>query len=100
MIEALPYDRERTAMKDFPLCKDCEKEYQSLSDRRCHAESIACVHCGPQLKGWTRERRFEKEEAMAEAIRLAKEGAILLVRAATSSSAAGTGKRRRAVFAA
>ena len=81
MIEALPYDRERTAMKDFPLCKDCEKEYQSLSDRRCHAESIACAHCGPQLKGWTRERRFEKEAAMAEAIRLAKEGAILLVKA-------------------
>lgn len=81
MIEALPYDRERTTMKDFPLCKDCEKEYQSLSDRRCHAESIACAHCGPQLKGWTRERRFEKEAAMAEAIRLAKEGAILLVKA-------------------
>lgn len=81
MIEALPYDRERTTMKDFPLCKDCEKEYQSLSDRRCHAESIACAHCGPQLKGWTRERRFEKEAALAEAIRLAKEGAILLVKA-------------------
>lgn len=81
MIEALPYDRERTTMKDFPLCKDCEKEYQSLSDRRCHAESIACAHCGPQLKGWTREKRFEKEAAMAEAIRLAKEGAILLVKA-------------------
>ena len=81
MIEALPYDRERTAMKDFPLCKDCEKEYQSLSDRRCHAESIACAHCGPQLKGWTRKGRFEKEAAMAEAIRLAKEGAILLVKA-------------------
>lgn len=81
MIEALPYDRERTAMKDFPLCKDCEQEYQSLSDRRCHAESIACAHCGPQLKGWTRKGRFEKEAAMAEAIRLAKEGAILLVKA-------------------
>lgn len=81
MIEALPYDRERTTMKDFPLCRDCEKEYQSLSDRRCHAESIACAHCGPQLKGWTRKGRFEKEAAMAEAIRLAKEGAILLVKA-------------------
>ena len=81
MIEALPYDRERTTMKDFPLCKDCEKEYESLSDRRCHAESIACAHCGPQLKGWTRKGRFEKEAAMAEAICLAKEGAILLVKA-------------------
>lgn len=81
MIEALPYDRERTTMKDFPLCKDCEQEYQSLSDRRCHAESIACAHCGPQLKGWTRKGALPKEAAMAEAIRLAKEGAILLVKA-------------------
>lgn len=81
MIEALPYDRERTAMKDFPLCKDCEQEYESLSDRRCHAESIACAHCGPQLKGWTRKGALPKEAAMAEAIRLAKEGAILLVKA-------------------
>ena len=81
MIEALPYDRERTAMKDFPLCKDCEQEYQSLSDRRCHAESIACAHCGPQLKGWTRKGALPKEAAMAEAIRFAKEGAILLVKA-------------------
>lgn len=81
MIEALPYDRERTTMKDFPLCKDCEKEYESLSDRRCHAESIACAHCGPQLKGWTRKGALPKEAAMAEAIRLAKEGAILLVKA-------------------
>lgn len=81
MIEALPYDRERTAMKDFPLCRDCETEYHSLSDRRCHAESIACAHCGPQLQGRTKKGLFEKEAAMAEAIRLAKEGAILLVKA-------------------
>lgn len=98
MIEALPYDRERTTMKDFPLCKDCEKEYQSLSDRRCHAESIACAHCGPQLKGWTRKGRFEKEAAMAEAIRLAKEGAILLVKAMGGYQLVCRGDRKETVL--
>ena len=65
MIEALPYDRERTAMKDFPLCKDCEKEYQNLSDRRCHAESIACAHCGPQLKGRLRRMKHRSGKPFA-----------------------------------
>ena len=97
MIEALPYDRERTTMKDFPLCRDCEEEYHSLSDRRCHAESIACTHCGPQLKGWTRKKRFEKEAAMAEAIRLAKEGAILLVKAMGGYQLVCRGDKRETV---
>ena len=98
MIEALPYDRERTTMKDFPLCRDCEKEYHSLSDRRCHAESIACTHCGPQLKGWTRKRRLEKEAAMAEAIRLAREGAILLVKAMGGYQLVCRGDKRETVY--
>ena len=97
MIEALPYDRERTTMKDFPLCRDCEKEYHSLSDRRCHAESIACTHCGPQLKGWTRKRRLEKEAAVAEAIRLAREGAILLVKAMGGYQLVCRGDKRETV---
>lgn len=98
MIEALPYDRERTTMKDFPLCRDCEKEYHSLSDRRCHAESIACTHCGPQLKGWTRKKRLEKEAAMAEAIRLAKEGAILLVKAMGGYQLVCRGDKRETAY--
>ena len=98
MIEALPYDRERTMMKDFPLCRDCEKEYHSLSDRRCHAESIACTHCGPQLKGWTRKKRLEKEAAMAEAIRLAKEGAILLVKAMGGYQLVCRGDKRETAY--
>ncbi len=49
IIEALPYDRPHTTMKDFPLCPDCEREYRDPEDRRFHAQPIACPVCGPQL---------------------------------------------------
>ncbi len=49
VIEALPYDRERTSLREFPLCARCRDEYASPSDRRFHAESTACPACGPHL---------------------------------------------------
>ncbi|MEA3265859.1 MAG: carbamoyltransferase HypF, partial [Candidatus Fermentibacteria bacterium] len=50
VVESMPYDRERTALKEFPLCADCLSEYTNPLDRRFHAESIACAGCGPQLE--------------------------------------------------
>jgi hydrogenase maturation protein HypF len=50
IIEALPYDRERTSMRDFTMCPDCRREYEDPADRRFHAEPIACPACGPQLR--------------------------------------------------
>jgi len=52
VIEALPYDRARTTMRQFPLCAVCEAEYADPHCRRFHAESIACPDCGPQLALW------------------------------------------------
>ena len=49
IIEALPYDRERTSMRAFPMCPDCAREYQDPFDRRFHAEPVACPACGPRL---------------------------------------------------
>ncbi|WGL17100.1 carbamoyltransferase HypF [Microbulbifer bruguierae] len=50
IVERLPYDRDHTAMKHFPLCAACKSEYDDPADRRFHAEPIACPECGPQLK--------------------------------------------------
>ena len=50
VIEALPYDRERTSMRGFPLCVECRREYDDPSDRRFHAEPVACPSCGPRLR--------------------------------------------------
>jgi hydrogenase maturation protein HypF len=44
-----PYDRNRTSMAKFKVCQDCEQDYQSIDDRRFHAQTFACSSCGPQL---------------------------------------------------
>ena len=50
IIEDLPYDRERTTMRRFPLCPACRREYEDPGDRRFHAEPNACPVCGPRVR--------------------------------------------------
>ena len=50
IINALPYDRERTTMQPFPMCTACEREYTHPACRRHHAQTIACAACGPKVK--------------------------------------------------
>lgn len=50
IIKDLPYDRKVTTMADFPMCPVCATEYQNLSDRRFHAQPIACNDCGPRYR--------------------------------------------------
>ncbi len=50
IVEATPYDRARTTMRDFAMCDECRAEYENPLDRRFHAEPIACRTCGPDLK--------------------------------------------------
>jgi hydrogenase maturation protein HypF len=47
IIEGLPYDRPKTTMKNFMMCKNCNSEYNDILDRRFHAQPIACNSCGP-----------------------------------------------------
>src|SRR5207248_9830360 len=49
IIEAVPYDRARTTMRDFEMCEECRAEYENPLDRRFHAEPTACPVCGPRL---------------------------------------------------
>ena len=49
ILEALPYDRERTSMKVFPMCPDCEKEYYDPATRRYDAQPVCCNECGPEV---------------------------------------------------
>ena len=48
IIERLPYDRENTTMREFPMCGFCQTEYEDPSNRRFHAQTVACPTCGPQ----------------------------------------------------
>lgn len=49
IIEGAPYDRERTTMRRFQMCRRCREEYDDPADRRFHAQPNACPECGPHL---------------------------------------------------
>ena len=49
IINALPYDRKNTSMRNFYLCEACQKEYDDPLDRRFHAQPDACFECGPHV---------------------------------------------------
>ncbi len=50
LLEALPYDRERTAMAGFPRCFKCGQEYSDPSKRRFHHQTVCCPVCGPSYR--------------------------------------------------
>jgi hydrogenase maturation protein HypF len=81
IVRSVPYDRPRTTMADFALCDDCRREYEDPSDRRFHAEPIACPACGPKLAlSGPNGSPVLGEEALGEAIRLLRDGAVVAVK--------------------
>jgi hydrogenase maturation protein HypF len=81
MIIDLPYDRERTSMAKFPMCKYCRRDYEDPTDRRYHAEGICCRFCGPKNELLDRSgAKIPCEDPIMEAARLIKEGFIVAVK--------------------
>lgn len=79
IIERLPYDRERTSMRVFPMCEDCGREYADPGDRRFHAEPVACPACGPRLSLLDSEWSQVGGDPLTEAAaRLARGGIVAL----------------------
>ncbi|MBQ7618204.1 MAG: carbamoyltransferase HypF, partial [Desulfovibrio sp.] len=50
ILDAMPYDRERTSMKHFPMCENCHREYTDPATRRYDAQPVSCHDCGPVLR--------------------------------------------------
>lgn len=81
MIERLPYDRENTTMRDFPMCPYCQSEYKDPLNRRFHAETIACPVCGPRVYLTDANgTRLERADPVREAGKLLSEGWIVAVK--------------------
>jgi len=83
VIEAMPYDRERTSMRAFVQCPECLAEYTTPGDRRHHSETNSCPACGPRI--WCADGRgtpltHGSEEAIEAAAALLRLGGILALR--------------------
>ncbi len=77
-----PYDRENTSMVEFKLCADCQNEYQTMDNRRFHAQTLACEKCGIQLRFLDNVGRVlaEKDAALKCAVEQLKAGKIVAVK--------------------
>lgn len=49
ILDAMPYDRENTSMKSFPMCRACAAEYNDPASRRYDAQPVCCPDCGPEV---------------------------------------------------
>jgi len=86
IIEDIPYDREKTTMRDFEMCDACRAEYENPLDRRFHAEPTACAACGPSLSLTDANRReilldsTSEDETISRARLLLSSGKILAIK--------------------
>jgi hydrogenase maturation protein HypF len=81
IIERLPYDRENTTMREFPLCGFCQKEYEDPVNRRFHAQTVACPTCGPKVYLTTNTGEpMQTKDPVRMAGKLLSEGNILAVK--------------------
>ena len=82
IIDAVPYDRERTVMRHFTMCPACQAEYHDPVSRRFHAETNACPDCGPQLVLMDAhgERLATGDKALERAVEALKLGQIVALK--------------------
>jgi hydrogenase maturation protein HypF len=78
IIRDLPYDREKTTMEPFVMCKLCEREYSNVLDRRFHAQPVACNHCGPQYELIEKEARTCSLDAIIDRVCQLLEGGMIV----------------------
>jgi len=77
-IYSLPYDRDKTTMKSFPMCGDCLEEYQDPMDRRFHAQTTSCPKCGPTYTLYDENKK--KIGGIEEFCEFIEEGKIAVVK--------------------
>lgn len=77
LIEAMPYDRPATTMREFTMCAECAAEYADVASRRYHAQPNACPRCGPRLRLRGADgRRIATGDPVGETIRRLAAGEI------------------------
>ena len=78
ILDAMPYDRERTSMKAFPMCERCAEEYNSPTSRRYDAQPVCCNDCGPEV--YILGTETKGAEAITEIRRRIADGEIVAIK--------------------
>ncbi|GAA8271514.1 carbamoyltransferase HypF [Helicobacter pylori] len=76
LLNALPYDRENSALKPFKLCKFCASTYQDPTNKRFHIQGISCKKCGIALN----YKRFKNDDALLECAKDVQKGKIIALK--------------------
>ena len=78
ILDAMPYDRVRTSMGEFPMCPECGYEYTHAETRRYDAQPVCCPACGPVV--YVPGTDLKGAEAITYARRAIMEGKIIAVK--------------------
>ncbi len=76
LLNALPYDRENSALKPFKLCKFCTSTYQDPTNKRFHIQGISCKKCGIALN----YKRFKNDDALLDCAKDLQKGKIIALK--------------------
>ncbi len=76
LLNALPYDRENSALKPFKLCEFCASVYQDPTNKRFHIQGISCKKCGITLN----YKRFKDDDALLECAKDIQKGKIIALK--------------------
>ncbi|WQW34463.1 carbamoyltransferase HypF [Helicobacter pylori] len=76
LLNAMPYDRENSALKPFKLCKFCASIYQDPTNKRFHIQGISCKKCGIALN----YKRFKNDDALLECAKDLQKGKIIALK--------------------
>ncbi len=81
IVKDFPYDREKTTMQVFQMCDKCQKEYNNVSDRRFHAQPVACNDCGPEYQLYLKDDAVKDfKEILDVLVKYIDEGKIVAVK--------------------
>ncbi|MFP6027717.1 carbamoyltransferase HypF [Helicobacter pylori] len=76
LLNAMPYDRENSALKPFKLCEFCTSVYQDPTNKRFHIQGISCKKCGIALN----YKRFKNDDALLECAKDIQKGKIIALK--------------------
>ncbi|WRA83002.1 carbamoyltransferase HypF [Helicobacter pylori] len=76
LLNAMPYDRENSALKPFKLCGFCASVYKDATNKRFHIQGISCKKCGIALT----YKQLKNDDALLECAKDIQEGKIIALK--------------------